>query len=230
MGRRYIRKRRLSRNRYKSPYGRVPFIRWNKETQRCYWAGSFWDAEAKRWDVRPWNWEPSAPFYFAYGSNLNVGQMLMRAPEAEPFGSMILPNWKLVFRGVADITPAPGEEVAGGLWRITGADEQALDDYEGVDFHLYEKRYFDIHYLDKASKQEVEAKVLVYVMKSDRSLYQPGDSYLNTIQEGYQDFGLDQDKLDQTVKETPAFAPKRYPYFSEWDEAQYAEWDRAGWD
>ena len=41
--------------------------------------------------------------YFAYGSNLNLTQMANRCPQAKQLGSAYLPNWRLVFRGVADI-------------------------------------------------------------------------------------------------------------------------------
>ena len=47
-------------------------------------------------------------YIFAYGSNLDVLQMQSRCPESTPVGSAYFPNWKLVFRGVADIVPEEG--------------------------------------------------------------------------------------------------------------------------
>ena len=46
--------------------------------------------------------------YGAYGSNLNLSQMKVRCPNAEPFIRCYINNWRLVFKGVADIEKAPG--------------------------------------------------------------------------------------------------------------------------
>ena len=40
--------------------------------------------------------------YGAYGSNLNIGQMGVRCPNAEPVGSLVLHGWELKFRGVLE--------------------------------------------------------------------------------------------------------------------------------
>ena len=42
-------------------------------------------------------------FYAAYGSNLNLKQMKSRCPNSKPFGKIILNDWRLVFKGVADL-------------------------------------------------------------------------------------------------------------------------------
>ena len=65
--------------------------------------------------------------YGAYGSNLNVAQMGLRCPNANRAGTMKLNNWRLVFRGVADIEPSDGESVELGLWQITEECLEALD-------------------------------------------------------------------------------------------------------
>ena len=78
--------------------------------------------------------------YFAYGSNLNKSQMALRSPTAKALGSAYFPNWRLVFRGVADIEE--GDEQAllpVGIWSIEEPDEAALDRYEGVSSGLYRK-------------------------------------------------------------------------------------------
>ena len=69
--------------------------------------------------------------YFAYGSNLNQEQMSGRCPDAKPLGKFTLENWRLVFRGVADIEPHEGSLLMCGLWDITSRDEKNLDRYEG---------------------------------------------------------------------------------------------------
>ena len=72
--------------------------------------------------------------YFAYGSNINIGQMACRCPAATPVCPVVLDNYRLAFRGgggVATIIPAEGEKVYGLLWKLTPVCEQALDQYEG---------------------------------------------------------------------------------------------------
>ena len=54
--------------------------------------------------------------YLAYGSNLNVSQMSSRCPDAIPMGGFYLPDYKLVFRGVADIEYEKGNAIPVGMW------------------------------------------------------------------------------------------------------------------
>jgi len=203
MGKRQRRKRAL-RNRYgRDPHRSGVYQKWDAEKERFYWARTegHWDEGAKKWvsGVKPANWAPTAPLYFAYGSNLHMGQMARRCPEATPWSKFIYPGWRLVFRGVADIEYAPGFEVQGGLWRITGADEAALDTYEGVRSGLYIKDYFLIHYTDAEGERQVE-RVLVYLMGRETGQYAPGKYYLETIRQGYQNFGLKEERLDEAVE------------------------------
>ena len=58
-------------------------------------------------------------FYAAYGSNLNKSQMEKRCPKSKAIGSKVLKNWKLCFRGVADIVPDPGASVMLGIYLIS---------------------------------------------------------------------------------------------------------------
>ncbi len=204
------RARRRARNR-DNPFGSSAYQKWDAENQRWYWAAGKYDSKADngrgKWVERPKNWAPTAPLYFAYGSNLNVGQMLRRAPEARPFSKLVLQDWQLVFRGVADIEPKPGCSVQGGLWRITGADEAALDRYEGVRSGLYGKHYFTVSYKDDGGNDVIE-DVLVYIIATeDRGLLAPAQFYLDTIREGFKDFRLDETSLDTAVAQAPPRPP-----------------------
>lgn len=38
-------------------------------------------------------------YYIAYGSNLNVRQMLRRCPGARVLGTAVLTGWELLFKG-----------------------------------------------------------------------------------------------------------------------------------
>lgn len=129
--------------------------------------------------------------YFAYGSNLNLEQMERRCPAARLVGPAVLHGYELRFRGnygssgVATITPKQGSHVAGLLWELTPACEQALDRYEGCP-HLYEKQ--TVTAWDRGSQP---CTVMAYVMR-ERFLEPavPSATYYNSILEGYRENGL----------------------------------------
>ena len=126
--------------------------------------------------------------YFAYGSNLNIKQMKARCPKASPKTGIIIPDWRLVFRGYADIEPHQGSTLLGGLWNITESCEVSLDRYEGVKGGLYRKCYFN--YQDE--------QVLYYRM-NETGIYYPSPWYIEVIAEGYEDFGLDMADLSASI-------------------------------
>ena len=78
--------------------------------------------------------------YFAYGSNLDSGQMKLRCPDSEEVSTAVLEGWQLRERTFADIEPAPGACVHGALYRISRNDLFSLDLYEGYpDFYTRER-------------------------------------------------------------------------------------------
>ena len=119
--------------------------------------------------------------YLAYGSNLNLSQMAFRCPDAKQLGSLYIPNWKLVFRGVADIEQSRNSDdrLPVGLWEITKQCEQALDLYEGYP-NLYDK----INIMG----------MMTYTMNRN-NISPPSRAYFHSILEGYKDFGLDTSHL-----------------------------------
>ena len=143
--------------------------------------------------------------YIAYGSNLNKEQMSIRCPDAKVIGKSMIPNHRLVFKGVADMIPAKGHQCPVALWRITDACEEALDIYEGFP-NLYRKQYW----------QHKDGELLMaYVMNRD-GLAPPPRHYLHCIRDGYKDFRLDAAYLDEAVKLSYEYQsddghiPKRY--------------------
>jgi gamma-glutamylcyclotransferase (GGCT)/AIG2-like uncharacterized protein YtfP len=100
-------------------------------------------------------------------------------------GPATIRDWRLVFRGVADIEPSQGASVQGALWSITPRCERALDRYEGYP-RLYGKRH---------TRRPGGGRVMLYVMNDQDWISTPGKHYLNVIREGYQDFGLDLEAL-----------------------------------
>jgi hypothetical protein len=142
--------------------------------------------------------------YFAYGSNLNRAHMAYRCPQAKPLASFTLPDWRLVFRGVADCIEEPGAECPGGIWKITAACERALDRYEGIAAGLYRKVHLPVIGAGD------EYQLMLYVMNST-GIMPPTESYLQTIIEGYRDFDLDVAPLEDAVRH--AWADKDKTYF-----------------
>lgn len=134
------------------------------------------------------------PYYFAYGSNLDLNQLFRRCPTARPVEALVLPNWRLVFRGVADIVPAKGCICRGGVFTIQQADLEALDRYEGFP-SLY----------GRGTVGTYKGKPLMaYTMtKGFKHRYNlPDGGYYQTIVRGYGDFDLDHDTLDEAISFT----------------------------
>lgn len=130
--------------------------------------------------------------YGAYGSNLNKQQMEMRCPNAKPIGTIIIPDYELVFRSVADIQEAKGLEVPLGLWLITADCEQALDRYEGYPY-LYTKTFMQVEHDGKRQR------LMTYQMTDRKYQAPPTNGYLKSISDGYYDFGIDTSYLSDAV-------------------------------
>ena len=125
--------------------------------------------------------------YFAYGSNLNLGQMAVRCPQAGVVGKAVLEGYELAFRrGVLTILPKEGGRVNGLLWRVNAWDERALDRYEGYP-HLYTKERLSVQIGNGLQT------VVAYVMTAPycEKAQPPGPAYLQTVLDGYRMAGFD---------------------------------------
>ena len=125
--------------------------------------------------------------YFAYGSNINLGQMEYRCPDASVVGSVVLENYELLFRrgGFATIAPKEGEKVQGLLWSVTPECERSLDRYEGYP-HFYDKKMVTVRDSEGRS-----LSVMAYIMDDRfREPMLPTTDYYNGIREGYRQNGL----------------------------------------
>lgn len=127
--------------------------------------------------------------YLAYGSNLNLEQMVARCPTAKIAGAATLEDYRLLFRGghsnaVANVEPQKGSNTPVLLWEITPADEAALDHYEGWPY-LYRKEKVTV----TLNGKPVEA--MAYIMNDGRPLGKPSCYYYNVILQGYCSAGFD---------------------------------------
>jgi gamma-glutamylcyclotransferase (GGCT)/AIG2-like uncharacterized protein YtfP len=105
--------------------------------------------------------------------------MLERASAARRLSPAVLKDWRLTFRGVADIAPAPGRRVLGGLWSVEEADFDALDCYEGIATGSYSR------YKLPAITDRGEVWAWTYVLPSGRGDREPPyEDYLATVAGG----------------------------------------------
>ena len=131
--------------------------------------------------------------YIAYGSNMNVEQMAYRCPTARVKGTGTIVDWKLTFRGsdggaVATIEPSEKGEVPMLLWDIEPSDEVALDQYEGYPW-FYRKETI------VAIVEGISVEAMVYIMNEGRPIGNPSQRYYETIRQGYESAGLDEEYL-----------------------------------
>lgn len=128
--------------------------------------------------------------YAAYGSNLWRDQMRRRCPDAEVVGSLLLPGWRLVLRKYALIRRDDTADCPIGLWRITQADLDALDRFEGP---------------------RTYARILVPLPDGSQAwTYEeirirpgpPAGEYVRRLRRGYADFAFDSTPLDAAIVES----------------------------
>ena len=128
--------------------------------------------------------------YAAYGSNLWHDQMRRRCPDAQVAGQAVLQGWRLVLRKFALIERAPGASCPGGLWRVTAADMEALDRYEGPFTYV-------------RSRITLPGGAVAVTYKEIR--HRPGPpaaEYVQRLRDGYRDFGFDMAVLDAAIAES----------------------------
>lgn len=139
--------------------------------------------------------------YFAYGSNVEAGQMARRCPDAVDLGAVSLPGWRLTFAGwskgwqggVATILPSSDHEVLGRLWAVTESDIRALDVCEGVPVQ-YDRMALRVRRLEHLVNAQV------YLMPQRRQVAAPSPLYVRRIADGYSQIRLDEDPLWEAVE------------------------------
>ena len=113
-------------------------------------------------------------YYIAYGSNLNIRQMLMRCPDARVAGTSVIEDYQLLFKGsktgsYLTIEPKEGSSVPVAVWSVSETDELALDRYEGYPSFYYKKELQIPITGIRTGKVRVR-KAFVYIMHEERPL------------------------------------------------------------
>ena len=137
--------------------------------------------------------------YVAYGSNLNFQQMRQRCPTAKLYGTGVIEDYELQFKGhphyaFATIAPKKNASVPAAVWEIQAKDELSLDRYEGYPSHYFKR---DVS-VQLSTGEEVSA--MVYIMNPRMDFGLPSESYYGTVYEGYIDCELDTRCLEEAIK------------------------------
>ncbi|MCD7862846.1 MAG: gamma-glutamylcyclotransferase [Lachnospiraceae bacterium] len=155
----------------------------------------------------------SKKLYVAYGSNLDLGQMKHRCPDATVYGSGKIQNYELTFwgnwrrNGVATIVPHQKFFVPVGVFKISATDEENLDIYEGWP-HLYRKENIQV----KMDDGETVTAMIYLMNKNGMVESSPSPGYFHTISIGYSDFGFDLDVLEFAAEKVARHTDKYYNY------------------
>ena len=141
--------------------------------------------------------------YLAYGSNLNIPQMLRRCPNARIIGTAVIPDYRLLFKGSQSgayltIEPAQGFSVPVAVWEVTDEDEAALDRYEGFPVFYY-KAEMTLPIRGIRSGKVRTRRAFIYIMHEERPFGIPSPIYVHTCRQGYRSFGFDEDVLDEAL-------------------------------
>lgn len=139
--------------------------------------------------------------YAAYGSNLDPRQMLLRAPHSPHRGTGWLRGWRLTFGGeeigwegaVATLAEDPSGSVFVSIYDLTTADENSLDEWEGVTTDLYRKIRVRVETLDGSSL------CYVYVLNSFEGGV-PSKRYLEIMMAAAREAGAPEDYLLELLK------------------------------
>ena len=141
--------------------------------------------------------------YLAYGSNLNIMQMVMRCPDAEFFGTAEIKDYELLFKGsktgaYLTVERHKGSSVPVGVWKVTERDIRALDRYEGYPTFYY-KKAFRRRICGVNGEDLGVRECFAYIMHEDRRLGVPSQTYIDTCKQGYKDFGFDEGILTKAI-------------------------------
>ena len=138
-------------------------------------------------------------FYAAYGSNLNVRQMMVRCPHAHIIGTSTIPKYRLLFKGsktgsYLTIEKDGRSSVPVAIWGVDEYDEFYLDRYEGFPTFYY-KREMELPVTNAYTGETTTRTVFVYIMHEERSIGIPSREYVRTCLAGYAFFGFPAQKL-----------------------------------
>lgn len=135
--------------------------------------------------------------YFAYGSNMNPGQMAERCPGHRSLGAARLPDHRLCFPrfsrtwgcASASFTPSHGDVLFGALYEVPDNEILVLHHLEGCDpdsppeTNRHNFQEIAVRQLAGA-RGSVSVMAMTYVAVPDETEALPSATYLNAIIDG----------------------------------------------
>nr|WP_315024090.1 gamma-glutamylcyclotransferase family protein [uncultured Aminipila sp.] len=138
--------------------------------------------------------------YVAYGSNMNIHRMAKSCPFAKVLGVGELENYKLTFRGrhrgVANIEKCEGQKIPVVLWEINDTWGKVLEKSASI-LRRYVKNQVQV----KFRNQTIDAVVYVIADKYCEFPAKPRLSYIETMEQGYDEYGIIKDGLFNAVQD-----------------------------
>ena len=141
-------------------------------------------------------------FIFAYGSNMDWGQMRERCPSAQYVCAAKLINHHLAFTrksknrgcGVSDVLPAEGQDVWGVVYQILDAEMPDLDKKEGINSKSYVRRAGTV---DRDGEESKPMAVEIYFAVPEDNPPLPNQEYKNLIVSGAKRWNLPTDYITE---------------------------------
>lgn len=160
--------------------------------------------------------KPHRILYLAYGSNLNMVQMLDRCNNAKVRGYGVLNGYKLIFAGAdgrSFLSPIPdaNSSIPFGIYELTPSDNWYLDRYEGVPNYYY-KYFINVKYYDIYKKRQIDASNVLIYKKRWLNIAPPSLAYVKTCLQGYADFMFDPTPLYNAIYDAGGVLESDSPY------------------
>jgi gamma-glutamylcyclotransferase (GGCT)/AIG2-like uncharacterized protein YtfP len=152
------------------------------------------------------------PLYFAYGSSLLRSQMERRLMGNVPVTRAVLKGYRLAFMGhsterkgpVVNLIPDPTRFVPGTLYELNEIMIQYLDRAEACEKGIYQK--LDVM-VEKDEGEKVAAAC--YQLAQEKPLFgQPNLGYLMQVKQGYKEWGLPEEVLEEALVWSKENGPK----------------------
>lgn len=131
--------------------------------------------------------------YIAYGANVSPETMKERCPAAKLLGTMVMRDYRLIFRGVADMVRCEGEQANVAVYELSDECFESLNKYESVPSR-YKTRLIDV------TINGERKTAFIYVMQKqmkERGQQKPFAAYEEQLRKGYAAVGLPVEDIDE---------------------------------
>jgi len=143
------------------------------------------------------------PYYFAYGSSLLRAQLERRLMGNRPHTRAVLKGYRLAFMGhsaerkgaVVNLIPDPARYVPGTLYELDEIMIHYVDRAEAVEKGTYQRLDVEVETDDGGKVPAVSYRLSL----PDPPLGQPNLGYLMQVKQGYREWGLPDEILEEAL-------------------------------